>query len=78
MTAILIFILKVCVCSFYAPENLGWIKLAPIFKDFPATTAIFKARPNPIECGAVLSSSSIKSDRHYRFHDFRDNNYEAI
>ena len=32
--------------SYYVLENLGWIKLAPKFKDFPATTAIsrtFKA-----------------------------------
>ena len=31
-----------CVCSFYATENLGWIKLAPKFEDFPALTVIFK------------------------------------
>ena len=29
-----------CVCPFYAIENLGLIKLAPKFKDFPALTAI--------------------------------------
>ena len=28
--------------SYYVLENLGWIKLAPKFKDFPAPTAIFK------------------------------------
>ena len=29
--------------SYQVLENLGWIKLAPKFKDFPAPTAIFKA-----------------------------------
>ena len=28
--------------SYQVLENLGWIKLAPKFKDFPAPTAIFK------------------------------------
>ena len=28
--------------SYYALENLGWIKLAPKSKNFPAPTAIFK------------------------------------
>ena len=28
--------------SYWVLENLGWIKLAPKFKDFPAPTAIFK------------------------------------
>ena len=28
--------------SYEVLENLGWIKLAPKFKDFPAPTAIFK------------------------------------
>ena len=28
--------------SVFTPFPLGWIKLAPKFKDFPATTAIFK------------------------------------
>ena len=31
-----------CVCSLYALENLGWIKLAPKFKDFPVPTAILR------------------------------------
>ena len=28
--------------SVFAPFPLGWIKLAPKFKDFPAPTVIFK------------------------------------
>ena len=28
--------------SYLVLENLGWIELAPKFKDFPAPTAIFK------------------------------------
>ena len=35
------------VCPFYAIENLGLIKLAPKFKDFPALTAIFKNFSRP-------------------------------
>ena len=36
-----------CVCPFYAIENLGLIKLAPKFKDFPALTEIFKNFSRP-------------------------------
>ena len=54
MTAILIFYPDGL--SVFAPENLGWIKLALTIKDFPAATAIFKDFQGISRCVRTLES----------------------
>ena len=78
MTAILIFYPEgLSVFAPLAPENLGWIKLAPTIKDFPAATAIFKDFQGISRCVRTLESMEWfchpRQSRviGIRFHDFR-------